>query len=337
MKTGIILEIDGHFLTVLTPDGEFLRARNERHPYKVGQEIEFYPFTEAENKLAFLSKWKSFKTKALIAAAMAILVGGASLIPVYKSSQVYAYMSIDDKSNIELAVNEDLKVIGINAYNQQGEEIVKKIDNWKNRDLSAVSSEILKEMEKQDLLDDKVVFSTTVNDDHEKSEQLKEEIKAIKKQANQRESSLVIVNGTKEERKKANEKGVTLGQFKQPKPEKKPKKSKNKQSQSQSVTTPTSEQKVQNQTEEQKVQNQTEEQKVQNQTEEQKLSQAALIGQENPINPKNNGKRQLKQEEKKPPIGNFDENKYAKKQDQKQKKSTRITKRNEVKINESPE
>lgn len=300
MKTGIILEVGDHFLTVLTPDGEFLRARNERHPYEVGQEIEFYPINEAEKKRAFLSKWKSsLKNKALIAAAMAILVGGASLIPVYKSSQVYAYMSIDDKSNIELAVNEDLKVIGINAYNQQGEEIVNKIDNWKNRDLSAISGEILKEMEKQDLLNDKVVFSMTVNVDHEKSEQLKEEIMAIKKQANERESSLVIVNGTKEERKKANEKGVTLGQFKQPKPEKKPK---TKQSQSQSVTTP------------------TQELKIENQIVEQKAVQTAPIDQENPqsANPNNNSGKQPKLEKKSQHNGNLDENKQINKQEHKQ-------------------
>ena len=41
MKSGIIMEINRRFLTVLTPNGEFLHVRRQDQLYQVGQEINF--------------------------------------------------------------------------------------------------------------------------------------------------------------------------------------------------------------------------------------------------------------------------------------------------------
>ena len=43
MKKGIIMEVHKRFLTFLTPQGEFLRARNLKENYQIGQEIVFFP------------------------------------------------------------------------------------------------------------------------------------------------------------------------------------------------------------------------------------------------------------------------------------------------------
>ena len=43
MKKGIVMEIDDAFLTLLTPEGEFLHARRQNQPYLIGEEIHFFP------------------------------------------------------------------------------------------------------------------------------------------------------------------------------------------------------------------------------------------------------------------------------------------------------
>ena len=40
------MEINKRFLTVLTPEGEFLRARNLKENYQIGQEIDFFPLEQ---------------------------------------------------------------------------------------------------------------------------------------------------------------------------------------------------------------------------------------------------------------------------------------------------
>lgn len=39
MRRGIIVEKNKKFVTLLTPDGQFLKAKNDRHSYEIGEEI----------------------------------------------------------------------------------------------------------------------------------------------------------------------------------------------------------------------------------------------------------------------------------------------------------
>lgn len=302
------MDIDESFLTLLTPDGQFLRARNEGHQYQVGQEIQFNPIEVRRKNLYSFSKLRSsFKAKALAAAMLAILVGGSVLFPVYKSNQVYAYMSIDGQSNIELEVNKKLQVIGINSYNKQGEEIISNIGEWEKEDLSAVSSNIINEMKKQGLMDDEVVFSSTVKikDDENIELPLEEKIVEIKKQADEHDANLVVVNGTKEERKEAADKGVTLGQLKKSDQIKKNKKLKNKQSQPAITEEPVKEQ------EQIKKQEQSQNQSLSPDNDKKKTNQWENENKTNHIN----------KEVEKQSNGNYAENKQYKKQEQSEKKN----------------
>lgn len=44
------MEIHDGFLTLLTPDGEFLRARKLHNHYQIGQEIDFFPVAAIDRK-----------------------------------------------------------------------------------------------------------------------------------------------------------------------------------------------------------------------------------------------------------------------------------------------
>ncbi len=39
MRRGIIVEKNRKFVTLLTPDGQFLKAKNDRRSYEIGEEI----------------------------------------------------------------------------------------------------------------------------------------------------------------------------------------------------------------------------------------------------------------------------------------------------------
>ncbi|MGJ7919653.1 anti-sigma-I factor RsgI family protein [Neobacillus sp. LXY-4] len=235
MKTGIILEIDDRFLTILTPDGQFMRAGNHKSQYQIGQEIQFIPLEEEMGKTAKMTKWfTSFKGKALTAAVLAMLIGAATFIPAYNDNQVFAYMSLDNESSLELEVNKALEVIGIHPYNNEGEKIINMLGNWKKQDLSVVSEKILSEMKKQGFGDGEIILSSTViADSNKKSNRLlNKELSNIKEIATKQEASITVVKGTEEERKQATDKGVTVGQLKQEEIKVEEDKSNNKQTKS---------------------------------------------------------------------------------------------------------
>ncbi len=220
MKKGIIFEINDAFLILLTPDGQFLQTKNQGQSYQIGQEIDFIPLEKNAGKtfrFTLVSKLSSVAGKRIAAAAIVLLVLTASLFPVYQDNKVFAYMTIDNASSVELAVNKDLEVIELIPYNKQGEKIVDNLDEWKKQDLSAVSNKVLKEMEKQGIKQDEVIFSTVFegNRNQDLDKHLNKEIEVIKEYTKDRDTQITLVSGTTEDRKQAIKQGKTTGEYKQ--------------------------------------------------------------------------------------------------------------------------
>lgn len=217
MKKGIILEIDKRYITLLTPDGEFVRSHNQANDYQIGQEITFNPIEEKTlNKTLFAHFTGQFKGKAMIASILTIIIIAGSLFPVYQRNRVYAYMSIDNLSSIEFAVNKDLEVIKVIPYDENGEAVLNEISNWKNQDLSTVSAKIIKEMDSQGFIDqEEIVLSTAYKDDQNQQvdSHLQEELTKLKNQI-KADKPLTMMNATKEDRKKAEAQGITTGKLK---------------------------------------------------------------------------------------------------------------------------
>lgn len=211
------MEIDERFLTLLTPEGEFLKARKQAQDYLIGEEIHFFPINEAEKKKFFFSNF-SF-AKALPAAAIALMVAGATFIPFYNDNDVYAYMSIDVNPSIELAVNDQLEVVDLEAYNPEGEQIVANIKDWKHTEVSVVTTEIIEEIKNQGFFkeNDQVVISTVLDEDGEEKveEKLEANLKQLEEKIEKENVELTVVQGTKQERKAAVKQGVTTGTYKE--------------------------------------------------------------------------------------------------------------------------
>jgi hypothetical protein len=224
MRKGIILEINDLYLTLLTPEGEFLRARKLQQVYQVGEEIHFFPEMAVTKRKKFnLSIFNSVKTKTMaIAAAMMLVM--AAFIPAYQSGQVYAYMSIDVNPSVELAVSDELKVIRLKGYNPEGKEIVENLVGWKKKDAAVVAEMILDKIEAKGYFKEKhdVVIATVHNGKVKEAvdRKLKQKITAIKQATQEEELELKVMEGTSEDREKAQKQGISTGVYKEKQVEK---------------------------------------------------------------------------------------------------------------------
>jgi hypothetical protein len=212
MKKGIIMEINDTGLTLLTPDGQFLQARKQDHPYKLGEEILFKPISQKRVAYHFFG----FKQLSIAAAAMFVIIG--SLIPVYQSNRAYAYMSIDVNPSIELGINKNMQVVNLKGFNFDGKKIISHIGEWKKQNVTEFTRVILNEMKKEGYLKKhhSMVISTvrTESPEEQIDKQLTEKIKQIKEIAKEKNLKVTEINGTEKEMEKAHQLGITTGKYK---------------------------------------------------------------------------------------------------------------------------
>lgn len=219
MKKGIIIEIDDAFLTLLTPDGQFLKAKKRNNPCTIGEEILFTPVEFTIQKPFFLKRFIALKP--LSAAAAAILLFLGAFIPVYENNKVYAYISIDINPSIEMELNNRMKVIKLTPYNQDGKKVLTHISNWKNKEACDVSKLLLNEMKKEGYLKEhhSVIISTVrVEKLQENAEKLlNAELEEIENAIRENHLQLTVVTGTEQDLEKAHQLGITTGKYKESK------------------------------------------------------------------------------------------------------------------------
>lgn len=216
MKNGIIMEMDDEYLTLLTPNGEFLRSKKRNNSYSIGEEISFMPVEKKQrNYILFIKQMFLHKPLPVILTALLLFLG--SLIPMYENNKAYAYMSIDVNPSIELGLNKNMQVVKLNGFNSDGKNIISHISDWKKQEVSQVAREILNEMNKQGFLKQhhSMVISTVRAEgkamDAEKK--LAENINEIEKAAKVNHLKLTLLNGTVKEMNKAHDLGITTGNY----------------------------------------------------------------------------------------------------------------------------
>jgi len=228
------MEINERFVTVLTPEGEFIRTSKLSRNYQIGQEIDFFPAGQEVRKKR-LSIFRSFKGKAL-AASIACLFLLVSLIPFYQNNQVYAYVSIDINPSVELVINKDYEVIELIPYNKDGEKIVNQLRGWKRKAIDEVTKIIIAEIERQGYLKNQheIVVGMVYKAESMPFDdpQWKGKWADVQEVIQEEHLDLMVVEGTTTDREKAQDKGVTIGEYKEALVKGNKKQSVNKQNQS---------------------------------------------------------------------------------------------------------
>ncbi len=222
MRKGVILEVNDRYVTLLTPEGEFLQTHKLKQTYEIGDEIHFFPIQGEKRK--HLKFWTGFKGKMMVLVSSIVLVF-FTFAPIYENMQVYAYMTIDVNPSIELGLNDHLEVISAEPYNKEGERILSGLGKWKGKDATQVAEQVLDEIEEQGYLktEDSVLIATVKTDESKNSldKELNAAITEIKETGEREELEFTVLTGTAEERETAIKEGVTTGVFKektQPKP-----------------------------------------------------------------------------------------------------------------------
>lgn len=215
MRKGIILEIDNEFVTVLTPQGEFMKARRQKRPYEIGSEISFTPFQPKKRNTSsfFYFSVKKISVICSVAAAIILLL---SITPGRFDEKVSAYVTIDVNPSIELALDDELKVVDLKGLNPEGKEVIKDL-SLGDKNIKSVTEEIIKTTNKLGYFKNhkKIVVSTTLT---ERNNQLEKELRKhvtgiTKTAALVPQATVKIVNATEKDRNKAKLEGISTGKY----------------------------------------------------------------------------------------------------------------------------
>ncbi|MGE7120300.1 anti-sigma-I factor RsgI family protein [Peribacillus sp. NPDC046944] len=224
MKKGVVLSINKRFVTLLTPEGEFLKTKRKARPYKVGEEITFSTVKPSFNFSFSTFHFSAKKTVVLsLTSSFLILI---SLLPSLFSDHVSAYMTIDVNPSIELELNDELEVLKLTGLNGDGKLVIREISNWKGKNVKTVTNRIVKTTKQLGYLKGKkqIVVSTTLLDENkELDKNLKSEINKISTQDNIAQTKLKVIPATESDRKHAREQGISTGKYVEKKLEKKEK------------------------------------------------------------------------------------------------------------------
>lgn len=217
MRKGIVMEVDDPYLTLLTSDGEFLRARKMDRLYSIGEEIDFYPVTDYQKRKEKIV-FKNFLTLKTVWMSMAVLIISlGSIIPVYQNNKAYAYMSIDANTSIEMGLNKNMQVVELNGFNKEAEQIISQLDDWEKKDASELTAIIIEELKDEGYISqsETVVISTVKT--HQLKDKaaikLQENIAEIKQTVHKHLVEIKMYTTTEAELEKAQALGVPVGVY----------------------------------------------------------------------------------------------------------------------------
>lgn len=218
MKKGIVVDRNDDYVTLLTPDGQFLKAAKQKRSYELGEEITFFQLSdtsERASKSVSIFNLRGIRNGLLAVAALILIF--FTVLPVLKEDRVYAYMTIDINPSFELQLNEELKVIRIEPMNEDGKAMLAELKDMNKRSVSDVFSTIVDKSKSLGYLtDDKDIFVTTVTAD-DKHEETKKKMLAdvVRLKESYKEQSLNVqaVETDVETRNKAVEQGISTGKY----------------------------------------------------------------------------------------------------------------------------
>lgn len=211
------MDVNDEYITMLTPDGEFVKAKHMKDSYEIGEEMTFFPINE---RVSHTSKRSFFQVKkwryALASSLIAILLLSL-FIPFSSSDEVYAYMSIDINPSFEVGLDENLHVVSLEALNDEAKKLEESIPDWKNSTLDSITEKIIQHSKENGyLLDGKqVLITTVVADNHKKKvdQELQQGIEEIKEVYGKEQIAVTSVTSTVETRNAAKEKGISTGKL----------------------------------------------------------------------------------------------------------------------------
>ncbi|MBH0171084.1 anti-sigma-I factor RsgI family protein [Fictibacillus sp. 18YEL24] len=204
MNKAIIVEVNKRHVIVLAEGGEFKKIKNTNAAYMVGQEIRL-PVKQENKKTAF----SIFNWKTGTAVALAIFLLFFQVLAPISGPGAYAYVGINMDPSLELKIDEDMKVLDIFAYNQQGHMVLDRLNDWENEKIEHVTDLIFETCEDLGYLKSKeeVLITTTLSEEipADKEKEIKQQVNKVmteKAKKNSIEMTTIVMSSKEREQSK---------------------------------------------------------------------------------------------------------------------------------------
>ncbi|WP_025025707.1 anti-sigma factor domain-containing protein [Caldalkalibacillus mannanilyticus] len=172
MNKGIVLEIKGEEVVVLTKQGEFRSIKKESEHWQIGDEI---TLTEQPLKKTFKKSSWSISPLALAASVLLLVATVLALMNLNQPEHEIAFVYVDINPSVEMSVNEDMEVIRLRGTNKEGEEMIRLLDHQSYHSVEEAAVQIILLAQNQGYLTlNHDVLISTAFIDQEKEKQYKE-------------------------------------------------------------------------------------------------------------------------------------------------------------------
>lgn len=219
MKRGVVVEYNDDFVTLLTPDGQFLKAKNKEGNYELGEEISFFPLMDKREEAATRTRKNYYSPRMArvgIISAVAMIFFMISFLPFFHNEEAYAYMSIDINPSFEVGVDDQLNVISLEPMNEEANKLLKKVSGWEDKPFHEIVDVIVAECKEDGYVypGKEIVITTVVNEEDEKvQESLQEDIKKIRTSYEKEQMIVKTIEADQDTREKAQKQGVSTGKY----------------------------------------------------------------------------------------------------------------------------
>ncbi|MCP8615318.1 anti-sigma-I factor RsgI family protein [Salirhabdus salicampi] len=183
MRKGIIMEQHRRHAVIMGRDGYFYKVKmNTNKP--VGTEVEFNPEKQANGFTLPVPSFNSVSGKLAVLSVIFFLISLPLLSSLWNANKAYAYVNIDINPSIEVAINDDMRVMDITPLNDEAEPIIQSLENWENETIDGITLQIITESNRAGYMtnQDDIVIGVSYA-----QEQRQNVIEAIKTQMDQQE------------------------------------------------------------------------------------------------------------------------------------------------------
>ncbi|MDL5023213.1 anti-sigma factor domain-containing protein [Bacillus velezensis] len=216
MRRGIIVEKNKKFVTLLTPDGQFLKTKNDHRTCEIGEEITFEGETRMGRRASFFDFLKLRPFKLGVFTMTAIILFILILLPVFSDNKAYAYMTLDINPSIEMALNSKYEVIELTPLNHDAKQVISDIGDWKSSDFKEVISSIITDCSKHGYVkESKEILISTVYENTDDNTYKKGVKKQLADMTEKYKGTYQVqsLESDMETREKAKQEGMSTGSY----------------------------------------------------------------------------------------------------------------------------
>ncbi|HLR40028.1 MAG TPA: anti-sigma factor domain-containing protein [Virgibacillus sp.] len=213
MKKGIVMKKHRRYMIVMTSRGIFQKAAPIEHSL-IGDEVYFQPIHSKKWLAFFFYTKKNRRTSVgLLATVCMLLLIAMPFYFIMGKEETYAYVNIDINPSVELKVDHTLHVHDMTPLNEDADKIVRKISEYKHKDLEKVIAMIMNKSEEEGFINKGKSMLVGVSFKGKETEDI-EMIARLKQHLTRDKSSWEIAafHVPKQIREKAKEKNKTMNE-----------------------------------------------------------------------------------------------------------------------------